>query len=99
MVKRERKVNLIKALKKENAFLKRQQLIKPVIVYNTNLQRLRLSYLISNRVKNEMGEKLAIEFAKHRMISQFQQYLEECELHSYMSEDDTTMYIFDFFKE
>jgi hypothetical protein len=94
---KERKINIIKALKRENAFLKRQP-IEPLRIYETNLKHQRVGYFVSDRFKTIYGEEMALNIAKNEIGYQFRAFLDECELEG---EDNgiTTRYYFNFWTE
>jgi hypothetical protein len=94
---KERKINIIKALKRENAFLKCQS-IKPLRIYETDLKHQRVGYFVSDRFKTIYGEEMALNIAKNEIGYQFRAFLDECELEG---EDNgiTTRYYFNFWTE
>lgn len=94
---KERKTNIIKALKRENAFLKRKP-IKPLRIYETNLKHQRIGYAIGDCDKSILDDGIASTIVKNRIGYQFRAFLDECIL---KEEDDgiVTKYYFDFWVE
>lgn len=95
--KKDRKTNLIKALKHENAVLGRAA-VNPLRIYETNLKHQRICYAIGDYDKAVFEDKLALTIVKNRIGDQFRAFLDECEL---KEEDDgiVTKYYFDFWIE
>lgn len=100
---RERKNNLIKALKRENTHLKwlNETLrgpVKPLRIYTTDLKQNRTSFMISKRYETIYGEQMGLNIAKKEIGYQLCAFLEECEL---KVEDcgNTKRYYFDFWTE
>lgn len=104
--KKDRKINLIKALKHENevlgraiAFLK-YNAVNPLRIYETNLKHLRTSFRISNRGIYHYGERAALDIAKHQIVNQFENFLKEDNIKKVVDyETDTTIYTFDYWVE
>lgn len=103
---KERKTNIIKALKRENAVLGRaialskHNAVDPLRIYETNLKHLRTSFRISNRDLYHYGERAAFDIAKHRITNQFYISLKEDNIKKVVDyETDTTIYTFDYWVE
>lgn len=102
--KKDRKVNLIKALKRENAHLKWEnellgrETVDPLRIYETNLKHQRIGYAIGDCEKSILDDEIAPTIAKNRIGYQFRAFLDECIL---KEEDDgiVTKYYFDFWVE
>ncbi len=104
--KKDRKINLIKALKHENKVLGRAialskyNAVNPLRIYETNLKHLRTSFRISNRDIYHYGERAALDIAKRQIVNQFENFLKEDNIKKVVDyETDTTIYTFDYWVE
>lgn len=101
---KERKTNIIKALKRENAHLKWEneilgrEPIKPLTIYRTNLKHQRIGYAIGDCDKSVFDDGITDTIVKNRIGYQFRAFLDDCKL---KEEDNgiTTKYYFDFWIE
>jgi hypothetical protein len=94
---KERKINIIKALKRENAFLKRQP-IEPLRIYETNLKHQRASYCLASDFRMLHGEKIARDIAKNGICDRIRDFLDVHDIKS-IDEGYVTTYFFDFWTE
>jgi hypothetical protein len=94
---KERKINIIKALKRENAFLKCQS-IKPLRIYETDLKHQRASYRLASNFRRLHGEKMARDIAKNGICDNLRNFLDVHDIKS-IDEGYVTTYFFDFWTE
>ena len=102
---KERKVNMIKALKRDVSVLKYKlefadRFVKPLIIYDTKLKHLRAEYRADNRFIHIAGKKEADRLAKYAICNKISEFLKDDNIKKVVNrETDTTEYIFDFWVE
>ena len=75
-MKAERKVNIIRALKSEIDFYKRQ-LVPVNVVYKTDLNHLRLQQMFSREEVMQMPKEMVSPLLQHRMTKAFEDAIME----------------------